>query len=234
MKIAVCVIATNKYKDFIPQLSRSICKNFLLDHQIEIHLFTDGDFQCVEDDRVKCIPHSIESYGWPYATLYRYKIMTSVEYTTDYIFYLDVDMNINDVIGDEILGELVAVRHPGYYWTGWGSENVDPRSQAFIDRPLRKKYFCGGVQGGSVKEYYKAMLVLDSMIQEDERNGVMAEFHDESHWNKYLIGKEVTEMDCSYCMPQSIAKRNYHKIQKFPARILALEKNFEEYRSVNI
>lgn len=230
MKIAVCIIATRKYVDFIPQLSRSICKNFLLDHEIEIHLFTDGDFQCVEDERVKCIPHPIESYGWPYATLYRYKIMTTVEYTTDYIFYLDVDMNINDVIGDEILGELVAVRHPGYYWGGWGSESCDTRSKGYVHPYQQGKYYCGGVQGGTVKGYYTAMLVMDLMIQEDENNGVMAQWHDETIWNAYLIGKEFKEMDCSYCMTQSIAKRRYHRIHHLPAKIIALEKNIEYFR----
>lgn len=230
MKIAVCIIATRKYREFIPQLSRSICKNFLLNHEIEIHLFIDGDFECVEDDRVKCIPHKIESYEFPYATLYRYRIMTSVEYTTDWVYYLDADMLIIDVIGDEILSDLVAVRHPGYFNGGWGSESCDPRSTAYVPPHQQGKYYCGGFQGGSVKEYYKAMLVMDSMVSEDERNGVMAQFHDETHWNKYLIGKSFHELDCSYCMCQSVAKRKYHRIEKFPAKILALEKDFSYFR----
>lgn len=225
MKIAVCIIATNKYKQFVTPLVESIRKYFLVNHKVEIHVFADeqmdGDF----------IVHLIPSYGFPEATLYRYKIMTSIAYDTDYIFYLDADMLINDYVGDEILGDIVAVRHPGYYHGGWGSENVDVRSLAFVPKLLRGKYYAGGVQGGSANEYYKAMLVLDSMIDEDERNGVMAEFHDESHWNKYLIGKKIHELDCSFCMCQAWSKRVYHKIHMMPAKILAMEKDFEYFRS---
>ncbi len=232
MKIAVCIIATNKYREFIPQLSRSICNNFLLDHEIEIHLFTDGDFQCVEDDRVKCVPHTIESYGFPEATLLRYHIMTSVKIDTDYLFYLDVDMRVEDEVGDEILGDLVAIRHPGYFTNnGWGSESCDPRSMGYVPPGKQGFYYCGGFQGGG-KWYRDAMAEMIKWIDQDTANGVMAQWHDETMWNKYLHDKKGFKvLDCSYCMPESFSKRRYHKIENMPIKILALEKELNYFRT---
>lgn len=226
MKINVNIISTRNYIQFVQPLVDSIEKYFLIDHDILINLFTDQDAVIVHN-RADIKIHKIPSYGFPDATLLRYHIMTGIDYDCDYIFYLDSDMLINNFVGDEILGDLVAVRHPGYFISnGWGSENCNTKSVAYAAPQYQKKYFAGGFQGGSKIAYCHVMDVMRKRIDIDNSNGVMAQWHDETHWNRLLIDSlyKLTELNPSYCMPQAWSKRVYSKIEHLPAKILALEK----------
>ena len=75
-------------------------------------------------------------------------------------------------------------------------------------------------------------LECEHSIDEDNKIGVVAEFHDETHLNSYLAKTNIpiTELNPSYCMTESIAKRRYHRIEHLPAKILALEKDFNYFR----
>lgn len=226
MKIAICIIATNNYKGFIPLLTKSICEYFLINHQIELHIFADeGEIEIYEDERVKPFVYKIPSYKFPYASLYRYAIMTKVDYDTDYIFYLDADMCIVDFVGDEILGDIVAVRHPGYF-RGGGSWETNRRSSAYIPIEKRIKYYCGGFNGGETETFVKAMEMMRDIIEYDEKRGVMAIWQDESHLNKLFadMPELLHELDPSYCMPEPMHKRIDWGINNFKPKILALEK----------
>ena len=85
MKIAINIIATNKYIQFVQPLVDSIEKYFLVDHDILINLFTDQDAVIVHN-RTDIKIHKIPSYGFPEATLLRYHIMTGIDYDCDYIY----------------------------------------------------------------------------------------------------------------------------------------------------
>lgn len=251
--IAVCLIATNKYKQFVDPLITSIKNNFLKKHNICVHVFTDDIGQCMErnagnffsydPDRLTIIYHKIPSYGFPEATLLRYRIFSDAKSfleKSDHVFYLDVDMRIENEVGDDILdGELTAVRHPGFFMNnGWGSPNVDPRSTAYILPPLRKKYFAGGFQGGQTESYLYVCDFLANNIDHDIKNSVMAEWHDESHWNAFLNYnmytvrvRSLNELTPSYCMVEQIDLRGKWGILNLEPKIVALKKNHAELRS---
>ena len=235
MKICINVIATGKYIEFVPQLIYSIDKYFLIGHDITVNVFTDSDsLACVviNTTRLYLIQHKIPSYKFPEATLLRYHIMLDVDYDCDYIFYLDADMRIVDYVGDEILGDLVAVRHPGYYIAkNAGAWETRAESLAYIKPEDRKKYFCGGVQGGSKDYYTTAMIIMSEWIDIDLKAGVMPVFHDESILNKFLISREYKELSCAYCIPEAMYKRRYSKIEHIKPKILALEKDFNYFRN---
>jgi hypothetical protein len=225
--IAVNIIATNNYKQFLPQLLQGLNEYFLTAYQLNVHVFTDlVSSQQNFSDRMKIFFHQIPPYGWPQATLYRFKIMTSIKYTEDYIFYLDADMKICDYVNDEILGDFVVVRHPGYFNGGWGSKNVDKRSTAYLSPDQWGQYFAGGFSGGSREVYYKAMQSMKERIDEDEKNGVEAEWQDETHLNNYAVyNKPTVILDCSYCMAEAVHKRVAWGINHIKPKILALEKD---------
>lgn len=228
----VNVIATNKYIEFVQPLVDSLDKYFLIDHKLTVNVFSDSK-GIKGTERVSIIEHTIPAYKFPEATLLRYHIMTSITYDTDYIFYLDADMLINDFVGEEILGDLVAVRHPGFYISGeWGSNNTPKGSTAYLEPINRVKYYAGGFQGGSSDVYLKVIKKLAANIDIDTANGLMADYHDETHWNHFLATTflPIHELTPEYCMPQAWAKRVYSKIQHLPAKILALEKDFNYYR----
>ena len=87
----------------------------------------------------------------------------------------------------------------------------------------QNKYYAGGFQGGKTDIYLKACETMASDIETDEKNGVMAVWHDESHWNQYLYLHEHKELSPSYCYPES------WKLP-FPKKLLALDKNHADIR----
>ncbi len=224
----------------------SIRQNFIPDHDITIHLFTD-DIQAEYrgNDRVNIRKYLIPPYKFPQATLYRYKIFDffAPYLQEDFLFYLDVDMRVENTVGMEICEEkkLTAVRHPGFFINGgWGSMDCSKESLAYVAPEHRKKYFAGGFQGGDVRIYRTAIKLLAYRIDTDEQKGIMAEWHDETHWNWLLNSPEqvwfdtdvLHELTPSYCMPEK------EKAMAMPGRenetlvrrIVALDKNHEEMR----
>src|SRR3990172_7510485 len=122
-RVALCTFATGRYKEFLQQLADSAKQHFLVNHDVELIAFTDGD-PPQEFDRHYNVPHLL----WPYGTLYRYRWL--YEQITDmrnyeYVFMCDVDMRFVDDIANEILGNIVAVLHAGHL-------NKRPRSLPFV------------------------------------------------------------------------------------------------------
>ena len=236
-KIAVCLICTGKYDVFLPQLLKSIEDKFLLDHKVDVHIFWDKPAAYppwTHNRRMEFYVHNIESHRFPYATLYRYREILKENFSQyDYIYYMDVDMRIENEVGDDILGPLVAVKHPGFSVVGGGAWCTDENSTAYTGPMHRHVYVAGGVQGGETKNFLEAMRVMDDNIRIDESRGVMAPWHDESHWNKYIAyyKGDLRILDSSYCMVENQKQRDLWKLNHLTPKIVALDKNHSEIRS---
>lgn len=229
MRIGLLLISTGKYDVFVQPLLDSVDRFFFRHDQVTIYLFTDKvDIKLVHSDRINIIVIPTEHKPFPYSTLYRYKYFTQASklIDTDYIFYSDVDMRFVGEVGREILGDIVCVQHPGFYKGGWGSDGCDERSLAYLPKEKRTNYVCGGFNGGSKDMFLDMALILNSRIDEDERNGVMAVYHDETHFNWYIkeIAVNIKTLSPSYCYPES------WKIP-FPKRLLALDKDHAKIRN---
>lgn len=235
MKVSICLISTRRYHVFVQPLIDSICKYFLLRHQIEINLFTDEirEIDYVPNcDRITVIQELIPSYKFPEATLYRYAIMTSKKYNCDYMYYLDVDMLLVSEVGDEVFGSIVAVEHPGFSVVGGGSWGNNKASTSYTFPEYRIKYFAGGYSGGEYEKYYDLMKQLKRNIDEDEKNGVRAEHNDETHFNKALSErKDFKILNAGYCMVEQQYLREAWLINNLPVFIIALAKNHSDIRS---
>lgn len=243
MNIGLLIIATNKYKQFVPQLFEGVKKFFLAEHNITVFLFTDEIGEYEGNSRVAIVQHIIPAYKFPLATLYRYKVFYNHVWqlaAMDYLFYSDVDMRFESMVGNEILGNgLTFVYHPGYYSKKevighWGSNGVVKESTAWIEPDLRFGYVAGGFNGGKMSVFMDMAKRLDEKITWDESLGVMAEYHDESHANAYLKNEyngEVLYLDPSYCMVEQMELRRLWNIIDLPARIVALAKDHNSIRS---
>ena len=201
MRVAVLNVATGKYIDYFEQLKDSVEENFFNEDEVDIFLFTDSDREY--GDNVKKI--KIERGGWPNDTLYRYHyfLMAKEELMKyDLLLYLDVDLKVVSKVGREMVGDLVAVQHPGFYGKTNGTYERRRTSTAYVPATINAPYYCGGLQGGRPEHYLKACEIMSKNIDIDEKNSIMAIWHDESHWNKYLSeNKPETSLDPSYCYP---------------------------------
>ena len=231
MKICILNIATNKYIQFVEQLLESVEENFLNGHDISALIFTDHEIEEVSDN-VKI--SQIEHEPWPIPTLKRYNYFISEkEYISqfDYCFYLDVDMRIEDKVGEEILGDLVATQHPYQSLQSKAQQSFcrDARSLSFVPWDTETvSYYAGGFNGGSTKKFLEMSEVIADRVNEDLKNGVIATWHDESHMNRYLIDNPPSiSLTPSYCFAEELkGNKNY----PFKPKIIALQKNHSELR----
>jgi histo-blood group ABO system transferase len=214
MNISLIVIATNKYIEFVPQLIASVEKNFLKNHNVEIFLFTNQPFK----GNATVIP--TEHRSWPWMTLGRYHlIQTLKDYPKkDYYYYIDADMLVIDEVGDEIFGNRVAAIH-GKFKKKPGNFDRNPLSLAYVPKGITNPYFCGGFQGGS--NFLTDAIALSERIDTDFSKGIIALWHDESHWNRYCLDNT----------PDVVLSHQYCSQKEKDAKILIVKKDAAEVRS---
>ena len=231
MKICILNIATNKYIQFVEQLLESVEENFLNGHDISALVFTDHEIEEVSDNvKISQIDHE----PWPVPTLKRYHYFTKEkEYISqfDYCFYMDVDMRIEDKVGDEIFGDLVATQHPGFWWKDKEQFSYErrPQSTAYVPEGEGKMYYAGGFNGGKTEEFLKMSEVIADRVTKDLEKGVIALWHDESHMNRYMIDNPPTlSLTPSYCFAE---EQMQNPDYPFKPKIIALKKNHSELRT---
>lgn len=200
MKVLFFTIATDKYYDFfIENLFNSLKK----------HVKFDFDFVCFTDKQnvtsFKTI--QISHLPFPLNTLLRYEIFCKNEklFTKyDYVFYLDADMILISDIGQEIISDSVNVEHPGF----WGKNREDfpyeknEKSTAYMNQDEGTQYYQGCLQGGRSDDFLNMCKVLAENIRIDLKKNIIAEWHDESHMNRYRFCHPPTKvLSPDYALP---------------------------------
>jgi histo-blood group ABO system transferase len=175
MKICVITIATGNYVRFLPVLRASIAWRFLVGHDVRHLIFTDCDIPPTDTIRVVRIPHE----PWPLPTLRRYdhfRAARDILLEHEFCFYLDADMRMDRPVGDEILGERVATRHPyqSLLTPARMSFERDPRSRACVEPTEGTMYYAGGFNGGSARAFVAMAEALADAIARDQADGITA------------------------------------------------------------
>ncbi len=190
----------------------------------------------------------VQSEPWPYPTLMRYHYFLQQEEVLkdyDYIFFCDVDMQFVNIVGDEILGKgLTAALHPGYATRKevWPPYEPNRHSASFINRPgmvinsdgkprFMPMYFAGGFQGGTSKEWFKAMKVMKDLVDKDLSQNYVPIWNDETAWNKYLekTPEDLIVLTPSYIYPDSLIKEYYEPVVwgcSYLPKLVTLTKKF--------
>ena len=238
-KVGLLLVSTNRYDVFVQPLIDSVKEHFFKNQKVTIYLFTDRFLELFGDERVSIEQFIIEPYKFPFATLYRYKTFAkhSGYIKTDYVFYSDVDMKFVAPVGEEILpdeSQLTATQHPGFWKGGWGSEGTHPLSKAYVHPKNRKNYYCGGFQGGTREAYLNMSADLMHNIEADfekakeinfkDNNGVLADWHDETHYNWFMSTRNPKVLTPSYCFPPKWDL-------PFEKKLLALDKDHAAIRA---
>jgi hypothetical protein len=224
--VALCVIATGKYRVFVPRLIRSARRYFLPTENVSFVVFSDGS-------PIPSMAHywyKVETVPWPGPTILRYQWMHKASALLggfDYVFYVDADAEFVETVDNGILSDLVVVEH-----TGWmhGPVNHEwphekrPECRAYVPPEERVAYYAGGFQGGHKDTFLPACQAMSLDIDNDTRDGVTATWHDESHLNCY-----VTKHPPTLVLPGTWA---CDEIDRFPgARLLWLRKDHDAIRA---
>ena len=232
MKIAAINIATGKYINLFEKSKNYISKNFFPSHDVDLFLFTASDREFT-DSRLEIKKYYIKRRGFPADTLFRYHYFLKAEEELrkyDYIYYIDVDMNVVGIVNDDAFGDLVATYHPGFYKRNSATFETRKQSKAYVSPSSDQSYFCGGFQGGTPENYLKASKEISKNINIDGKNKIIAIWHDESHWNAYLKKTPPTlTLDPSYCYPEE----RYSWLKEFEEtkKIMAMIKDEKTLRS---
>jgi len=205
MKICILNIATNKYIQFVEQLLNSVEENFLNGHEISALVFTNHEVEEISEN-VKI--SQIEHEPWPIPTLKRYHYFVKEgEYISqfDYCFYMDVDMRIEDKVGDEVFGDLVATQHPGFWFKTPNQFSYERREQstAYVPYNEGRMYYAGGFNGGKPEHFLRMSQTIVA------GTGIAVQFRtDARRWLAVLrstlhdaLKKRVTEMIEIACDP---------------------------------
>ena len=226
-KVGLLIIATNKYQKFLQPLIDSADK-FFLSSNLSVDYFIFTDSLCDIRNSKRVVNFILTKHEpWPWMTLGRYHIFNKNKpqlSKRDYLFYCDADMLFCDHVGTEILSDLVATQHPGYYGSR-GTPETNPDSSAYVSESEPMQYFAGGFNGGTSSSFLSMASTISNNINKDLDKKYTAIWHDESHLNRYMIDNQPTQiLDPGYCFGESIRP-------PFRPRLIALDKNHNEIRN---
>jgi hypothetical protein len=211
-KIAILYICTGKYKVFWKDFYMSSEKHFFNNDQKHYFVFTDAT-DLIFDSNVTIINKKCE--GFPHDSLFRFDMFLEIEkfiLEYDYVFFFNANMLFLKDVNSEIFPcgnfkGLIGVIHPlGHKYKKFPSMFTyerNKKSLAYIKKENKNfKYYMGGLNGGTVFEYYEMVKECSKNIHIDYNNNIVAVFHDESHLNKYYSNAKVHSLSTSYGYPE--------------------------------
>lgn len=190
MKIAILYICTGQYHKFWNSFYASSEEFFCSNDEKQYFVFTDSK-SIDSTDKISIIYQ--DNFGWPFNTLYRYRMFLRIQEQLanfDYIVFFNANCQfMTHVKFEEFFGvnkKLVACLHPGFFNKEEEKFTYERRKESIACVQKGKHYFAGGICGGKANDFLNMSSQLLKNIEQDLDNGVMAIWHDESYWNAYL------------------------------------------------
>ncbi|NWV72987.1 BGAT2 transferase, partial [Dasyornis broadbenti] len=193
------------YVQFIEGFMRSANKYFLAGHPVNFYLFTDNPekishLQMAPENHLFVIPVQNHSRWQDISTSHMDIISTYIhsqfQYEVDYLYSIDIDVQLLADIGVEIIDALVGTISSWQFMANDENEVHKTRSESQATTPEVQGhfYYTASFYGGSVSEVYKLTTACSKGVMEDRENGIEARGHDESHLNKYLLHHKPTRL----------------------------------------
>lgn len=196
-KVAILYICTGKYRLFWSEFYRS-CEQYFLKNIAELHYFVWTDESIIENQSIN--QNRIHQFyqapqPWPYNTLKRFDFFLSAKDQLkefDFVFFMNANLLITREIGLNFLplyNDLLVVNHPGAFFKSPQEFTYErnPQSTAYIPMGQGDYYVAGGLNGGKTEPFLAMCEQLSANIKQDEQNGIIALWHDESHLNRYIL-----------------------------------------------
>ncbi len=239
--IGILYICTGPYSLFWNEFFTTFEKNFLRNTKKKYFVFTDSS-EIKETENIKVI--NIENQPWPLITLLRFRTFLMVEddlMQCDYIMF----SNANIICDAEVLEEdflpqgneqIFVTTHPGYY----GKSIIDfpydrnKKSLAYVPWNCGNDYVIGAMFGGTRKGFLNLCKTLKQNIEEDLKKNIIARWHDESHLNRYIIGRnDIKILSPEYCYPYGMKVDYFKRISAVSKQDKFNVKEFKGQYSVN-
>ena len=214
VNIAVLYICTGEYWRFWQRFRESAAQHLLLGEHVRYFVFSDQDAVRFPGADV-VIPQ--DNLGWPMNTLYRFRMFLRTRAQLqgfDKVIFFNANCEFHAPVNAvELFGnaaELVACRHPGFYDKEPEQFTYERRSQSAACVQRGSVYVAGGLMGGSTSAFLSVCETLRQRIEDDIDQGVLALWHDESHWNAYIDearanGTNVHLLDPGFLYPEGWA-----------------------------
>lgn len=221
LKVGILYVAIGKYTVFLEKFYESCENNLFPGVEKTYYVFTDSKRIALSEyvPNIKVI--NVKNYGWPGNTLFRYHMFLNninVFKDNDFLLFLNANTEIVDKINiEEFLPEdgkkLVVAKHPYYYKEHSLGElpfERDSKSVACVsDTDKEYTYVGGGFVGGYKESFIDLCKTLCNNIDTDLKNNVIAKWHDESHFNKYVNDNinDVFVKDVEYFYPLELREK---------------------------
>jgi len=199
--VNLCLIATGRYRGLLPRVLDSARKFFCADFETRFFVWSDEPIE----SRPYATWVPAEHKPWPAVTLHRYRTILAAREVlaqAEYTFYADADLLFVRHVGEEILSDLVGVIHPGHEHDPPARMPFESRleSAAWVSPRWRRRYYIGAFQGGRTERWLAAAEDIDGWIRQDEAQGIVTPWQDESYWVKYLaIHPPTLALTPDYC-----------------------------------
>lgn len=212
MKVAILYICTGDYSRFWDNFYNSAELYFCKQVEKKYFVFTD-DSNIESSDKVQVLHQ--DNFGWPLNTLYRYRMFLRISESLaefDWVVFFNANCEFRmEINQSEFFGEgnnLIACIHPGYFDKEKDSYTYERRAASTACVTNQVKYFPGGLMGGRPETFLDICAQLKRNIEADFDNGIIAIWHDESHWNAYLnnnfesLKERLQILNPSYLYPE--------------------------------
>ncbi|XP_041324289.1 histo-blood group ABO system transferase 2-like [Pyrgilauda ruficollis] len=194
-----------RYVQFIEGFMNSANKYFLAGHPVNFYLFTDSPektshLQMAPENHLFVIPVQ-QDPRWQDISRSRMDIISSYiqrqfQHEVDYLYSMDVNVQLLAHIGVEIIDALVATISSWQVTPQQDNKasETHPESHPAIPEGQGDFYYTASFYGGSVSEVYKLTRACSAGLLQDRENGIETSWHHESHLNRYLLQHKPTRL----------------------------------------
>jgi len=238
MKVGIIFIGTKLYAGFFKGFYDRVNRYFMKDSNKTFFVFTDQPnhpYFNVSNVNI----HSVKHHDWPYVTLYRFKFMNKAANelaNMDYIIFIDADLwpieetKFSEIFPENHPHDFFGVQHPGFInQPGTFEDNPKSKAYAYDEKYDISNYWQGCFWGGKSKPILEMISELETWVDEDMSNDIIAKWHDESHMNKFFLkNKERTiTLHPGFALPETFG---YDRVwEAFPPRMMHLDKDPQSF-----